>query len=504
MPTVSPVPATEPADGAAPRRYWLRWLPLLAVLALVTRAPSFLRPLWNPDEGFLATQARMLASGGTLYEDVVDRKPPLLPWAYRGVFAIFGDGSLYPVRAIAALAQLGTAVLLVVIARRRWGDRAGIHAGVLYLLASIGLAPEDTQAASFEVFMLPATAAAFLLAGRSRWGAAGVCAALATLTKQVGGVMLIPLVWMVWTERATPAGQRPRGNGARLAAGFLLPIVVAALLTGPGRFLFWTVTGSGSYASASGSWLLALGRALGNAGILAAACAGLLAPIIRLLARREAAGDADLWLWLAASVAGVVAGFHFFGHYYLQLLPPLVLLGVRALHEVPDWHRCAIGYTMLACVFFITWGVLHPDEQLTHSKEVAQAVRKRTSPHEKVLIWGMHPEDYWLADRPPVTRYLTAGLLTNFSGGRNNTKVAEADGVPGGWQEFRREMATEPPAVIVDDSRGAAYHPTSVPTLEKLLDEKYRQVDRVDGAVVYVRKDGPTPGQQPADAHPRY
>ena len=127
-------------------------------------------------------------------------------------------------------------------------------------------------------------AAGARLAGRSRWGAAGVCAALATLTKQVGGVMLIPLVWMVWTERATPAGQRQRGNGARLAAGFLLPIVVAALLTGPGRFLFWTVTGSGSYASASGSWLLALGRALGNAGILAAACAGLLAPIIRLLA----------------------------------------------------------------------------------------------------------------------------------------------------------------------------------------------------------------------------
>jgi 4-amino-4-deoxy-L-arabinose transferase-like glycosyltransferase len=149
------------------RGYWRRLLPLLAALACVTRVPSFARPLWNPDEGYLAVQARMLAHGGELYETVVDRKQPLLPWLYEAAFAVAGSDSLTPLRILAVLAQLLTATLLASLARRRWGDRAGRTAGVLYLLVSIGLNPEDAQAAGFEVFTLPSTAAAMWCADRA-------------------------------------------------------------------------------------------------------------------------------------------------------------------------------------------------------------------------------------------------------------------------------------------------------------------------------------------------
>lgn len=291
----------SPTPPPAASRHWPRLLPLLAALALVTRLPSFLRPVWNPDEGFLATQARMLADGGVLYDTVVDRKPPLLPWLYTGVFEIFGDGSLWPLRVLAVLAQVLTAALLAGVARRRWGDRAGVLAGVLYLLASIGLAPEDTQAASFGVFMLPGTAAAFWFADRRKWASAGAAAAVAALTKQVGGAVLLPVAWILWRDRDT------RG-AVRTAGGFALPVLAAALVTGPGRFLFWTVTGSGSYATVDGSWLIALGRATGNALLLAAACAALLVPIGHLLLRRVRVADPDLWLWLAGSAVGVATG----------------------------------------------------------------------------------------------------------------------------------------------------------------------------------------------------
>jgi 4-amino-4-deoxy-L-arabinose transferase-like glycosyltransferase len=148
--------------------YWTRLLPLLALLACVTRVPSFTRPLWNPDEGYLAVQARLLAQGGELYETVVDRKPPLVPWLYQGAFAIAGSESLTPVRVLAVLAQLATALALASLARRRWGDAAGRTAGALYLLVSVGLNPEDAQAAGFELFILPCTAAALWCADRRR------------------------------------------------------------------------------------------------------------------------------------------------------------------------------------------------------------------------------------------------------------------------------------------------------------------------------------------------
>ncbi|QEU91184.1 ArnT family glycosyltransferase [Streptomyces kanamyceticus] len=464
--------------------YWTRLFPLLAALACVTRAPSFRWPLWNPDEGYLAVQARLLADGGTLYETVVDRKPPLVPWLYAGAFALFGDDSLLPLKALAVAAQLLTAVLLASIARRRWGDRAGRTAGVLYLLISIGLNPEDAQAATFEVFTLPCTAAAMWCADRRGWGAAGAAVACAFLAKQTGGAVLLPVAWLLWRDGA------PRGDVLRLAAGLCGPVVAAAVLTTPAGFLFWTVTGSGAYASFTGSELHVLGRGLGNAAILAAACAGIVPPVVRVL-RIARTGSTDLWLWLASAVAAVLLGFHFFGHYYLQLMPPLALLGAAALQILPRERTLrAIVASGCGCAVFLAWGLLAPRPELAHATRLAETVRAHSGPRDRVLFWGMHPEAYWLADRAPASRYLTAGLLTNYSGGRNGPQVGEKYGVAGSWPVFREELRRHPPTLVVDDSRGEPYAPHRVPSLRRILATGYRPLLTVDGAVLYVRPGG--------------
>jgi 4-amino-4-deoxy-L-arabinose transferase-like glycosyltransferase len=490
--TSAGLPSQRGGRAAAARTgtgYWTRLLPVLAVLAALTRLPSFARPIWNPDEGFLATQARMLAHGGVLYDTVVDRKPPLLPWLYQGAFWLFGDGSLTPLRIAAVLAQLLTAALLAALARRRWGNRAGAAAGVGLLLVSIGLSPEDSQAATFEVFMLPWTVAAVLCAdlarGRSaaRWGVlAGVTVAGAALTKQTGGAVLLPVAWSLW--RSGP--RRARALGA-VAVGSLVPVLGAAVGLGVHRFVFWTVTGSGSYLSVSGAWLVAAGRALGNTGILAVACAGAVVPVVHLLVRRRRFAESDLWIWLAASAVAVATGFQFYGHYYLQLLPPLVLLGVAALRRLPHWWRPAAGWTALAACGFAVWGLAAPRGDLDHARRVAAAIADRTAPGETVLVWGMHPEDYWLSDRAPASRYLTAGFLTNFSGGRGGARVGERYAVPGAWRTLRQEMRRRPPALIVDDSRGQPYGPAHIPGFRQLL-AGYQRTGTVDGAVLYAKR----------------
>ncbi|MEU3463296.1 glycosyltransferase family 39 protein [Streptomyces sp. NPDC006733] len=466
----------------------MRLTAVLAVLAVLVRVPSFLRPVWNPDEGYLAVQARMLADGGALYDTVVDRKPPLLPWLYQGLFAVFGDDSLGPPRAAAVVAQLAAALLLASVARRRWGGRAGAATGAGYLLLSIGLAPEDTQAASFGVFLVPWTVLAFWAADRRRWGLAGLAVAGAALTKQTGGAVLLPVLWMLWRARRAPD---PPGWAAalRLLAGCALPVGAVALLTGPSGFVFWTVTGSGSYASASGAWGVALGRGLGNAGILAAAGAAFAVPALLAAFRPGGATRiaADLWVWLAASALGVVFGFQFYGHYFLQLIPPLVLVGVGALRGRPRWWPAAVAWTVLASAAFAVWGLTAPRTELDHAEAVAAAVRARTGPGDTVLVWGMHPEQYWLADRTPASRYLTAGFLTNFSGGRGGARVGERYAVPGAWRTFGEEAALRPADLIVDDSRGAPYAPALTPTLRRMLDTGYRPVDTVGGAVLYAR-----------------
>ncbi|MGW2743014.1 ArnT family glycosyltransferase [Streptomyces sp. NPDC001450] len=461
--------------------YWARLLPALAALACVTRAPSFVRPVWNPDEGYLAVQASLLAHGGHLYETVVDRKPPLLPWLYEAAFAVCGSGSLAPVRVLAVLAQTLTAVLLASLARRRWGDAAGRTAGVLYLLVSVGLNPEDAQAATFEVFILPATAAALWCADRGRWGAAGAAVACAFLTKQTGGAVLLPVAWLLH-RAGTP------GPGAlRLGAGFAVPVLCAALVTDPAGFLFWTVTGSAAYASFAGSDLHVLGRGLANTALLAVACAGLIPPVVRSL-RTARTGAADLWLWLASSAVAVTLGFHFFGHYYLQLTPPVALLATAALRASSrERLSAAVLTSACCCAVFLAWGLLAPRHELIHAQRLAAALAQRTAPADRVLVWGMHPETYWLARRTPATRYLTAGLLTNYSGGRDGLQVGEKYAVEGAWPVFRAELAAHAPALVVDDSRGKPYAPDRVPSLRRVLDARYEEVGTVDGAVLYAR-----------------
>ncbi|MFD4986364.1 ArnT family glycosyltransferase [Streptomyces sp. NPDC058374] len=474
----------RPAPGRAASRTralapWPRLLPGLALVACATRLPSFRLPLWSPDEGFLAVQARLLADGGALYFDVVDRKPPLMPWLYEAAFTLWGDTSLAPVRVAAVLAQLATALLVASLARRRWGSAAGRTAGLLHLLLSVGLNPEDTQAAAFAVFLLPATVAALWCADRRHWGAAGAAVAAAFLVKQTGAVVLLPVLLLWWR-----AGGGGRGL-ARLALGAALPVLATALATDPAGFLFWTVTGSGSYASFSGSVPHVLARALVNALLLAAASAALLLPLAR-----AGRGPAELRLWLGASALAVVTGLHFFGHYYLQLVPPLALLATRALHRSPAAVRAgALRATAALAALFVLWGLLAPRPDTDHAVRLAHTVRSLTAPGERVLVWSMHPETYWLAGRPPASRYLTAGLLTNHSGGRAGARTGEPYAVPGTWHVFRAETAADPPHLLVDDSRGGDWSPRHLPTLRTLLAEHYHPAGTVDGARLYVLRE---------------
>ena len=75
-------------------------------------APGFSDRVFNSDEAYLATQAQVLNHGGRLYVDTVDRKPPVVPYLYAAVFRLTGSDDLAPVRVVAVLAQVATALLL--------------------------------------------------------------------------------------------------------------------------------------------------------------------------------------------------------------------------------------------------------------------------------------------------------------------------------------------------------------------------------------------------------
>jgi hypothetical protein len=125
--------------------------------------------------------------------------------------------------------------------------------------------------------------------------------------------------------------------------------------------------------------------------------------------------------------------------------------------------------------------------QMEKSLAVAAAVQEHTAPGQRVFLWGMHPEIYWLSGRRPSSRYLTAGLLTNFSGGGDVRRVGPSYAVPGTWPIFRNELETTQPCVFVDDSSGTPYALSNYPDLRDLLANGYQQVAVIDGARIFQR-----------------
>src|SRR3982074_605430 len=188
-------PADAPGRGRVPVPAVLGWFVLLLMLAAVLRAPTFSDRVFNADEAYLATQAQMLNAGGRLYVDTVDRKPPVVPYLYAGVFRLTGSDDIRPVRVLMILTNALTALLLAVEAERRFGRRrAGVIAGLLFLGSVVAFQAKDGQVANFEVFMVPTMVASVMLARRARPLASGVALAVSTLTKQTAAITLIPLV----------------------------------------------------------------------------------------------------------------------------------------------------------------------------------------------------------------------------------------------------------------------------------------------------------------------
>jgi hypothetical protein len=434
------------ASGPPVNASWIRALAVvfgIVALAFLLHLPSFLRgSIFNPDEAFVATEAQVLNAGGQLYEDVVDRKPPVLPYLYATAFRVTGSEALWSVRLLAVGAHAATAGLLFVEGRRRYGQRGGIGAAALFLLSAVALRPEDAQAANFEVFMLPAMTAAVVLGARGRTFASGVAMSVATLVKQTAASTLLPLAYLAWR------GWRARGL-ARLAVGALIPLVLAAVLIGPRDLVTWSFTDPGGYLDLEGASAgLRLGAENTHDFLLANAAFLVLLP----LAWRYRRDDADLWLWLLAAALGVATGLRFFGHYYLQLLPPLALLAARPLAAAR--RPLVVTVAVLAAVpsvWFVGEAFDESEARATVTGRVASYVREHTEPGDRIFVWGHLPEIYWRSDRLPATRFVTTGLLTGLSDGRD-VSANEDRAATGAWDDALADLEANPPALIINAS----------------------------------------------------
>jgi hypothetical protein len=80
------------------------WLVVIAV-AFALRLPAINDRFYSNDEATYSAIAATLVSGGTMYVDAVDHKPPGIAWLYASMFRA---GGLYRLRWIRVLLAFST------------------------------------------------------------------------------------------------------------------------------------------------------------------------------------------------------------------------------------------------------------------------------------------------------------------------------------------------------------------------------------------------------------
>jgi 4-amino-4-deoxy-L-arabinose transferase-like glycosyltransferase len=504
-----------------------RWSVALGIVALLvlTRAPALAHARAFDDEQVYSVVAREMLQGGKPYRSAVERKPPLLFGVYYVVLRLAGARNWFALHLTAMLWTLATMAALFVTAAQLFDASTGVVAALLYMVFA-GWADYRTLALNGELLMnLPIALATCLTLGpeRRRWRPelflAGALVAVGFLLKQPAGIAGLALG--LYLLRADY--RRARGldwgdsltHGALLTLGFTAVLLAAGALLahagilreaiywsildhrnpiGPGTRHFWEAAGS-----SSGFFLLAtLPLCLGAWLSMGKAGSGVW--------QQRRSERAALILLLAVSVLGVSASGQFLYHYYLQLLPPLVLLAAplwaapRQMGPGPrPLPRPAIRWLWVS-LCALTFFVVDIVGFAKHRAESASGswVRAHSQPADRLFVWGQGDRQtgmYLDADRRPAARYIFSSPLTGHVFGGYPTawgqRYENSRVVPGAWDTLSKDFDAHPPRYIIDAEavRPESRYPISrYPILREYLTRNYRWAVTTADGVVYQRQ----------------
>lgn len=503
-------------------------------MVLVLRAPGFVFEVLNIDESDFYLYGQSLVEGGSAYVSFVEKKPPLV----YGFFAsLIGSGAT-DLRWIRVWTALWVLLGSVVVRKSCLAAGLGSRASWAGAFAFAAFSSNITVATDCETLMnLPIACGAFFAvrhalaeSRRTRLllaALAGASCGLAVCFKHQAGMAFLALVGFLVTAN------RDSRVSAILSAslGFVTVLMAVSswfFATGRGpEFLEWNLYRNFAYREESSpldlprtSQALAL-YGLANGGVFLAL--GLWAIHRAILpAHNTSTARRRRWLLLASwqywtAWLGVSLGGRFYGHYFLQLVPGVAFLAAGFLDDARfQASRLRRLVVLLVCLSVAgfganTWarGLLkrnYPSQDVK-AIEVANWLRVRTRPEERVFVWGYFNPVYYLADRRPASRFINPSPVV---GDFDPLHVpADFDARPYVREDdaalLVRDLEADHCAVIVDtapsDLHGWSRFPLAVvPALERYVREKFYLETIVAGAHVYRRIQA-TNGERPIPDH---
>src|SRR5213596_537217 len=483
----------------------------IILLTVAIRLPSLLHPRPIDSEAMYSVVANEIVDGGRPYADAVERKPPLLFWTYAAVFEIAGKFNWRALHFIALVWTLCAMAGLYVIGRESFDRNTGLIAAFFYSVFQPWWTWKNLTFDAEMLMNLPIIWGWAIALGRSssrlrpELFAAGALLGAAFLLKQPAAIAAVPLgiYLLLPSYRASRSLTRTNSitQAAILTTGFFAALGVVAIVLWKqgilGDAFYWTIA---DHDVPHVFWQKGIVSTL----IFLAACLPLV--IGAIMACRDKSG---IWAGrapermallglLAASAIGTAAGARFYPHYYVQLIPPLVLLAAPYYARLwsqtiqpPCWilrPRVTYAWLVLTVIAFSIkhWTGLAPRRV---PSEAGRYLSTHSSPDDRIFVWGQTLEIYLDAHRRPASRYITTFPLTGYIfGGPIPGFDTRSRILPGAWTTLEGDFAKHPPIYIVDvqaDTKTAQDPVKNFPILAKLLAERYQPVAHTAEGVIY-------------------
>jgi len=462
------------------------------VLVLSCLRLAHVHLLWADEDYHLAAAINVL-HGKVPYRDFWYDKPPLSAFYYLPI----GGFASWPLRLLDAAYICAACYLTSRLARCWWGEAEGYAAASLLAFFTTFYLPSAViPFAADAVMLVPHLAAVYFAYCRKPvWagvfcGIAFLANAKALFVLATCAAWLMPeVIWLIV------------GFALPVAAGFLVMFFAGAW---PGYVeqvwrwgLIYTKGSPVTHPLANGT-----ARTFNWIGFHAALALGAMGALRRV--NRD-----DRWklgTWIGFSFAAVVLGGRFAPHYFLQLLPPLVIAGSRGwIWMVRERRRAAIlTLVILLLVPSIRFGPRYlsltvdnlrgrrpnwSDVQMDlDSQDVAHQMNTWTKPGDTLLVWGYRPDVYVYTRLVSDGRFWDSQPLTGVPADRHLSGTTAIYSKSAALN--RRELLRSHPTWIVDGlSRfNPKLSPSAFPELKPWL-AHYKIVGETKLSWIYRRVD---------------
>lgn len=484
-----------------------KFIVLLLSLVFLLRIPSLFEPYWYGDEGIYLSIGLAIRKGFLLYRDVFDNKPPMIY-----LIAAAANGTIFWFRFLLMISTLNATFFFYRVSQLIFEGKeknARISVVVFSLLTTIRLF--EGNIANSEIFILFPTALGFFLIFKyfdklkSKRNfvipiVSGVILSMGFLLKVLALFELLTisffLVFLNDRKKFINFGRKE----ILLFVGYFIPI----LLTG----LFFYLKGAFSeyfnavfvqtmgYLSSwkTGTHTFSLMHLLKTE----LAFKGILVAIICVLLwiRKKNLKQSLLFIsvWFVFSLFGATLSGRPYGHYLIQVVPPLSLFfGFITLKKSKSEILIPVCFLVLFGISFFYYhfwtyttipyyqnfievilGQKNKNSYLTYFSQdlpklyqIGEKIEVYSKPSDKIFIWGDEPSLYAMLKRLPATPYLASYHIIDLNM----------------YDKTIIDLLSQNPALIVIDSSRKTF-----PQLNALVKTSYIRVESVGNFSIFSKR----------------